>query len=166
MAPTISSAMRTSLAATTSAPTTAATCLPADPHSSPPGRTSTDLRAEASCRSMGRTAQEHKRRPSSARRLGRSPVRVARQPPIQWLDSHTPPDGGRGHRKLSQRAQRAEADDARGRPAPGCRSLPPLQGWWAPSPLDAEGEGGPPTHAGGRAPAQLALCSSKDDEDP
>jgi hypothetical protein len=32
-----------------------------------------DLRAEASCRSEGRTAQEHKRRPSSARRLGWSP---------------------------------------------------------------------------------------------
>jgi hypothetical protein len=73
MAPTISSVMRTSLAATTSAPTTAATCLLADPHSSPPGRASTDLRTEASCRSTGRTAQEHERRPSSARRLGRSP---------------------------------------------------------------------------------------------
>jgi hypothetical protein len=73
MAPTISSATRTSPAATTSAPMTAATCLPADPHSSPPGRASTNLRAEASCQSTGRTAQEHKRRPSSARRLGRSP---------------------------------------------------------------------------------------------
>jgi hypothetical protein len=73
MAPTISSTTRTSPAATTSAPTTAATCLPADPHSSPPGRASTNLRAEASCRSTGRTAQEHERRPSSARRLGRSP---------------------------------------------------------------------------------------------
>jgi hypothetical protein len=60
-------------AATTSAPTTAATCLPADPHSSPPGRASADLRTEASCRSTGRTAQEHERHPSSARRLRRSP---------------------------------------------------------------------------------------------
>jgi hypothetical protein len=68
----ISSAMRTSSAATTSAPTTAAICPPADPHSDPPGRTSTDLRTEASYRSKGRTAQEHERRPSSARRLGRS----------------------------------------------------------------------------------------------
>jgi hypothetical protein len=33
---------------------------------------STDLRAEAPYRSKGRTAQEHERRPSSARRLGRS----------------------------------------------------------------------------------------------
>jgi hypothetical protein len=73
MAPTISSATRTSPAATTSAPTTAATCLPADPHSSPPGWASTDLRTEASCRSTGRTTQEHEHRPSSARRLGRSP---------------------------------------------------------------------------------------------
>jgi hypothetical protein len=53
--------------------TTTATCPPADPHSSPPGWASIDLRMEASCRSTGRTAQEHERRPSSARRLGRSP---------------------------------------------------------------------------------------------
>jgi hypothetical protein len=64
---------RTSSAATTSATTTAAICPPADPHSGPPGQASTDLRVEASYRSKGRTAQEHGRRPSSARRLGRSP---------------------------------------------------------------------------------------------
>jgi hypothetical protein len=69
----ISSATRTSSAATTSAPTMAATCPPADPHSSPPRRASTDLRAKASCWSEGRTAQEHERRPSSAQRLGWSP---------------------------------------------------------------------------------------------
>jgi hypothetical protein len=73
MAPTISSAARPSPAATTSAPTAVATCPPADPHSSPPRRASTDLRAEASCQSEGGTTQEHERRPSSARRLGRSP---------------------------------------------------------------------------------------------
>jgi hypothetical protein len=73
VAMTVSSAGKLSPAATTSAPTTAATCPPADPHSSPPGRASTDLRAEALCQSAGRTAQEHERRPSSARRLGRSP---------------------------------------------------------------------------------------------
>jgi hypothetical protein len=73
MAPTISLAMRPSPAATTSAPMTAATCPPVDPHSSPPGWASTDLRAKASCRTEGRTAQEHERRPSSARRLGWSP---------------------------------------------------------------------------------------------
>jgi hypothetical protein len=64
MAPTISSATR---------PSPAATCPPEDPHSSPPGRASTDLRAEASCQSEGRTTQEHERRPSSVRRLGRPP---------------------------------------------------------------------------------------------
>jgi hypothetical protein len=73
MAPTISSAEKPSPAATTSAPTTAALCPPADPHSSPPERAGTDLRAEASCRSKGRTTQEHERRPSGVRRLGRSP---------------------------------------------------------------------------------------------
>jgi hypothetical protein len=66
MAVATSSATRTSSATTTSAPTTAAICPPADPHSGPPGRASTDLHAEASYRSKGRTAQEHERRPSSA----------------------------------------------------------------------------------------------------
>jgi hypothetical protein len=68
----IPSAMRTSSAATTSTPTTEAICPPADPHSDPPGQASTDLRAEAPYRSKGRITQEHERRPSSARRLGRS----------------------------------------------------------------------------------------------
>jgi hypothetical protein len=68
----ISSATRTSSAATTSMSTMAAICPPADPHSNPSGRASTDLRAEAPYRSKGRTAQEHERRPSSAQRLGRS----------------------------------------------------------------------------------------------
>jgi hypothetical protein len=73
MAPTISSATRPSPAATTSAPTAVSTRPPADPRSNPPGRASTDLHAEASCRTEGRTTQEHEHRPSSARRLGRSP---------------------------------------------------------------------------------------------
>jgi hypothetical protein len=68
----IPSATRTSSAATTSAPTTGSICPPADPHSNPPGRAGLDLRVEAPYRSKGRTAQEHERRPSSARRLGRS----------------------------------------------------------------------------------------------
>jgi hypothetical protein len=38
-------------------------------------------------------------------------------------------------------------------------------GEWFPPP-DAEGRGGPPAHAGGRAPAQLAPRHTKDDEDP
>jgi hypothetical protein len=70
---TVSSAGKPSPAATTSAPTATATCPPADPQSSPPGRASIDLRVEASCRSEGRTAQQHERRPSSVRRPGRSP---------------------------------------------------------------------------------------------
>jgi hypothetical protein len=69
----ISSATRTSPAAITSAPTTAAVCPPTDPHSGPLGRANTDLRAGALYRSKGRTAQEHERRPSSARHLRRSP---------------------------------------------------------------------------------------------
>jgi hypothetical protein len=68
----IPSAMRTSSAAATPAPTTEAICPPADPHSDPPGRASTNFRAKAPYQSKGRTAQEHERRPSSARRLGRS----------------------------------------------------------------------------------------------
>jgi hypothetical protein len=70
---TVSSAEKPSPAATTSAPTTTATYPPADPRSSPPRRASTDLRAKASFRSKGRTTQEHERRPSGVRRLGRSP---------------------------------------------------------------------------------------------
>jgi hypothetical protein len=69
----ISSAMRTSSAATTLASTTTVVCPPADPYSGPPGRANTDLRAGASYQSKGRTAQEHERRLSSARRLRRSP---------------------------------------------------------------------------------------------
>jgi hypothetical protein len=68
----IPSATRTSSAITTSAPTTEAICPPADPHSDPPGRANTNLRAEAPYWGKGRTAHEHERRPSSARRLGRS----------------------------------------------------------------------------------------------
>jgi hypothetical protein len=124
MAPTISSATR---------PSPAATCPPADPHSSPPGWASTDLRAEALCQSEGRTTQEHECRPSSVRRLGRPPVRAAQQPPIRRADSHTPPSGGRWHRKLcqsqlSQRTRHAGADDACGQSAPRCQSPPPPLG--------------------------------------
>jgi hypothetical protein len=34
--------------------------------------------------------------------LGGPPVRAARQPPVRRADSHTPPSGGRWHRKLHQ----------------------------------------------------------------
>jgi hypothetical protein len=56
MAAVVSSATRTS----------PATCPPADPHTSPPGRASTGPHAKALCRSKGRIAQKHERRPSSA----------------------------------------------------------------------------------------------------
>jgi hypothetical protein len=102
----IPSATRTFSAITTSAPTMEAICPPADPHSDPPRRASTDLRAKAPYRSKGRTTQEHECLPSSTRRLGRSSgARGGRGP---WEPSQ------------SQRAQRAEADDARRRPAPRC----------------------------------------------
>jgi hypothetical protein len=50
--------------------------------------------------------------------LGGPPVHTARQPP----------SGRRGHQELSRRARRAEADDARRRPAPRCRSPTRPQG--------------------------------------
>jgi hypothetical protein len=75
---------------------------PADPHSSPRGRAGTGLHAEASCWSEDKTIQEHERRPSGVRRLGRSPgavgdagkatdmpdLRTTRQSPVRWTDSH------------------------------------------------------------------------------
>jgi hypothetical protein len=86
VAPMVSLAEKPSLAATTSAPTTAATCAPAlrqrmaaapsctgRSHSSPRGRSGADLRTEASCRSEDKTIQEHERRPCGVRCLGRSP---------------------------------------------------------------------------------------------
>jgi hypothetical protein len=50
--------------------------------------------------------------------LGGPPVHTARQPP----------SGRRGHREPSQRARRAEVDDAHRRPAPRCRSPTRPQG--------------------------------------
>ena len=50
--------------------------------------------------------------------LGGPPVHTARQPP----------SGRRGHQEPSRRARCAEADDARRRPAPRCRSPPLSQG--------------------------------------
>jgi hypothetical protein len=88
--------------------------------------------------------------------LGGPPVYTARQPP----------SGRRGHREPSRRARRAEADDAHRRPAPRCRSPTRPQGQWVPSPSNAEGEAGPRTRAGGRAPAQPGLHPSEDDEHP
>jgi hypothetical protein len=170
----ISSATRTSSAATTSAPMTVAICPPADPHSGPPGWASTDLRAEASYRRKAGQPKNTNAALAVRDVLGGPPVRTAQQPPVRRADSRTPPSGGRWHRKLrqsqlSQRTEHAGADDACGRSAPRCQSPPPPPpplGRWAPSPLNAEGGGGPPARTGGRAPAQLALHPSKDDEDP
>jgi hypothetical protein len=129
----ISSTTRTSSAATTSAPTTAAVCPPADPHSGPPGRASTDLRAEASYRSKGRTAKNTNAALAARDVLGGPPVRAAQRPPVRRADSRTPPSGGRWHRKLrqsqlSQRTRHAGADDACGRSATRCQSPPPPLG--------------------------------------
>jgi hypothetical protein len=65
--------------------------------------------------------------------LGGPLVRAAQHPPVRRADSHTPPSGGRWHRKLcqsqlSQQTRHAGADDACGRSAPRCRSPPPPLG--------------------------------------
>jgi hypothetical protein len=86
---------------------------PADPHSSPRGRAGTSLCAEASCWSEDKTIQEHERRPSGVRRLGRSPVQSATReepqtcPTCAWRDSRQcggwtampGPSGRRQHRR-------------------------------------------------------------------
>ena len=167
----ISSATRTSSATTTSAPTMAAVCPPVDPT-----RVLPDRRAPTSARRRrtgARAGQPKNTNTALAARdvLGGPPVRAAQQPPVRRADNRTPPSGGRWQRKLrqsqlSQRTRHAGADDACGRSAPRCRSSPLLLSRRAPSPLNAEGGGGPPARTGGRALAQLALRPSKDDEDP
>jgi hypothetical protein len=106
------SATRTSSATTTSAPTTEAICPPADPHSDPPGR--------AQRRRTGAKAgpPQNTNAALAARDvLGGPPVRAARQP-LSRQEGHREPSQS----QLSQRVQRAEADDTRRRPAPRCRS--------------------------------------------
>jgi hypothetical protein len=66
----IPSATRTSSAATTSARRWKPSAHRQIPTRILPGERSTNLRAEAPYRGKGRTAPEHERRPSSARRLG------------------------------------------------------------------------------------------------
>jgi hypothetical protein len=68
----IPSATGTSRAAPTSAPTTEPSALRQVPTQILPDEWSTDLRAETPYWCKGRTVPEHERRPSSARRLGRS----------------------------------------------------------------------------------------------
>jgi hypothetical protein len=115
----ILSATRTSSAAATSAPTAEAVCPPADPHSDPPGR--------AKHRPPRRGAVPGQRQDSPRTRT--PPWQCATSWAVLRCARHDNCScGRRGHREpsksqLSQRAQRAEADDARHRPAPRCRSL-------------------------------------------
>jgi hypothetical protein len=115
----IPSATGTSRAATTPAPTTGAVSPPANPHSGPPGQVGHRpprggaVPVQRQDRPRTRTPPWHARDI-----LGGPPVHTARQPP----------SGRRGHREPSRRARRAEADDARRRPAPRCRSPTRPQG--------------------------------------
>ena len=115
----IPSATGTSRAASASAPTTGAVSPPADPHSDPPGR------VEHRPPRGGAAPVQRQDRP----RTRTSPWQRA----ISWAvlpcarrDNRL--RGRRGHREPSRRVQRAEADDARSRPAPRCRSPPLSQG--------------------------------------
>jgi hypothetical protein len=146
---TVSSAEKPSPAATTSAPTTAATCPPT-PHQ----------RAAAAPKRTGRSSL-----PFLPRERERDHPRT-RVPPSRRTTCCATPRCSRpqspGRRTecctLARQQQFAFPRMAGGRllrRARGC--LPPP---------DAEGRGGLPTHAGGRTPARPALLPSKDDEDP
>jgi hypothetical protein len=138
----IPSATRTSSAATTSAPTTEAICPPADPHSDPPGRASTDLCAEASYRSKGRTAQEHERRPSSAQRLKRSSG-------ARGATTARAAGGGTGSRARASKLAQGRRSQTAARGAHNCpavTSAPPL----SPRPAGERAD----RHAGGMQPHQ------------
>jgi hypothetical protein len=115
----IPSATGTSRAASTSAPTTGAVSPPADPYSDPPGRVG------------------HRPPRGGAVPVQRQDRPRTRTPPWQratsWVvlpcarrDNRL--RGRRGHQEPSRQVQRAEADDARSRPAPRCRSPPLSQG--------------------------------------
>jgi hypothetical protein len=129
----VSSVGKPSPAATTSAPTTVATCPPVVPHSSPlDGRAPTSARRR---RARARAGQPKNTNATLAVRdvLGGPPVRAAQQPPVRRADSHIPPSGGRWHQKLcqsqlSQRTRHAGADDACGQSTPRCQSPPPPLG--------------------------------------
>jgi hypothetical protein len=115
----IPSASGTSRAASASAPTTGAVSPPADPHSDPPERA------------------EHRPPRGGAVLVQRQDCPRTRTLPWQRATSwavlpcarcDNRPCGRRGRREPSWRAQRAEADDARRRLAPRCRSPPLSQG--------------------------------------
>jgi hypothetical protein len=114
----IPSATRTSSSATTPAPTTEAIYPPADPHSDPP-RTGEHRPPRRGVVPEQRQDSPRTRTPPSQRATSWAVLRCARCNDRSY--------GGKGHREpsqsqLSQRAQHAEAGDARRRPAPRCRS--------------------------------------------
>jgi hypothetical protein len=109
----IPSAMGTSRAAPTSAPTTGAVSPPADPHSDPPGRVGHQPPRRGAI-SVQRQDRPRTRTPPWQRTISWAVLPCARR--------GNRPCGKRGRREPSRRAQRAEADDARCRPAPRYRS--------------------------------------------
>jgi hypothetical protein len=112
----IPSATGTSRAASASAPTTGAVSPPADPHSDPPGRAG-HRPPRGGTVLVQRQGRPRTRMPPWQRAMSWVVLPCARR------DNR--PCGRRGLREPSRRTQHAEADDARRRPAPRCRS-PPL----------------------------------------
>jgi hypothetical protein len=115
----IPSATGTSRAASASAPTTGAVSPPADPHSDPPGRAG-HRPPRGGAVSVQRQGRPRTRTLPWQRATSWAVLPCARR------DNR--PCGRRGLREPSRRTQHAEADDARRRPAPRCRSPPLSQG--------------------------------------
>jgi hypothetical protein len=148
LAPTVSSAEKPSPAATTSAPTTAATCPPT-PHNKrrPPQSALAGPHSRSRHENENGTILEHECRPRDVRRVVRPPGAA----------DHGHPDGGQN-----------------AAPWPGSISSPSLT--WLEDASSIELEDGflprmPEEEAGRQptwrqAPARLALLPNKDDEDP
>jgi hypothetical protein len=115
----IPSATGTSRAASASAPTTGAVSPPVDPHSDPPGRAG-HRPPRGGAISVQRQGRPRTRTLPWQRATSWAVLPCARR------DNR--PCGRRGLREPSRRTQHAEADDARRRPAPRCRSPPLSQG--------------------------------------
>jgi hypothetical protein len=115
----IPSATGTSRAASTSAPATGAISPPADPHSDPPGRVG-HRPPRGSVVPVLRQDRPRTRTPPWQRATSWAVLPCARR------DNRL--RGRRGHREPSRRAQRAEADDARHRPAPALSKSAPFAG--------------------------------------
>jgi hypothetical protein len=144
------------MVATTSAPTTAATCTPT-PHrrmAAAPART----RRSSLPSSPQEQGQDYPKTqtpplwrttccttPRCGQRCGRAVdvvgLRTVQLSPVQWTDSHTPTRQQVAVRLLRKAGER-------------------------PSPPNAGGRSGSPAHAEGRAPTQLALLPSTNDEHP